>query len=70
MSQDAHERWNARNYPGTLQLCCLCEQPTGRCEEDALYVEPAALDDDATGPFCPECYETAAMAGIKPEVAA
>ena len=52
MTQDAHERWNANHYPGTRQLCCVCDEPTGRCEEDAHYVE-----DD--GPFCDEHYEAA-----------
>ncbi len=50
MTQSQHETWNAGNYPGTRQLCCQCDQPTGRCEDDSLY-----LDDD-TGPFCEECW--------------
>ena len=50
ITQNEHERWNAENYPGTLQLCCQCDDPTGRCEEDSIY-----LDDD-TGPLCEECY--------------
>lgn len=37
MSQDAHERWNAAHYPGARQLCVRCDEPTGRCEEDAMY---------------------------------
>lgn len=36
MTQLEHEDWNARNWPGTLQLCEICEQPTGRCEEDEI----------------------------------
>ena len=39
MDQAAHERWNALHYPGTLQLCAVCDQPTGRCEEDSLTIE-------------------------------
>ena len=51
MSQSEHGEWNSYNYPGTLQLCCQCDEPTGRCEEDSIY-----LDDD-TGPLCESCYE-------------
>jgi len=50
MSQSAHEKWNAAQYPGTRQLCCKCEEPTGRCEDDSLYI-----DDE--GPFCEICWE-------------
>ena len=53
MSQDAHEAWNARNYPGTRQLCCDCDEPTGRCEEDSMYA------DDDHGPLCESCYSAA-----------
>jgi len=49
MTQAEHERWNAVNYPGTRQMCSKCDEPTGRCEEDALYV-------DGVGPLCEECY--------------
>jgi hypothetical protein len=45
-----HEAWNAQNYPGTRELCFQCEEPTGRCEEDSIYIEDE-------GPFCEECYE-------------
>ena len=48
--QDEHERINAREYPGTRQLCVRCEQPTERCEEDAIHTE------DGDGPFCVECW--------------
>lgn len=47
--QDVHERINARHYPGTRQLCSVCEQPTGRCEDDTLSVGDR-------GPFCEECW--------------
>ena len=50
MYQDEHERYNATHYPGTRQLCAFCDQPTGRCEEDAIYLE------DGQGPLCEECY--------------
>ena len=50
MDQSDHKRWNASNFPGTRQLCCMCGEPTGRCEEDAIY----ARDE---GPLCESCYE-------------
>lgn len=58
MSQSKHERWNASNYPGTRQLCCDCEQPTGRCEEDAIY-----FDDH--GPLCEDCAVLLRAAGME-----
>jgi len=48
MTPNEHERWNAKHYPGTRQLCVFCDQPTGRCEEDSMFV-----GDD--GPMCEEC---------------
>ena len=50
MLQSEHEVWNARNYPGTRQLCSACDEPTGRCEDDSLYAE------DGSGPYCEECW--------------
>lgn len=50
LSQDTHERINARHYPGTRQLCVLCDEPTGHCEEDSL-------SDGDIGPLCEACYE-------------
>lgn len=46
---------HASNYPGTRQLCCQCEDPTGRCEEDELCV----LDENGNelGPLCEACYD-------------
>ena len=52
MGQAEHERWNARNYPGTKQLCTTCNQPTERCEEDTLYADN---DEDNEHPLCEEC---------------
>jgi hypothetical protein len=49
LSQDQHEVWNARHYPGTRQLCIKCDEPTGRCEDDTL-------DHDGEGPLCESCY--------------
>lgn len=39
MHQSEHNAWNATHYPGTRQLCSICDEPTGRCEDDSLYVE-------------------------------
>ena len=50
MSQSEHEKWNASHYPGTRQMCTECDAPTGRCEDDSLFV-------DETGPLCEECFE-------------
>ncbi len=51
LTQDEHETWNSDNYPGTLELCVLCDEPTGNCEEDNIFL------DDETGPVCSACYE-------------
>ncbi len=48
MTQSEHEAWNANNYPGTLEICCRCDEPTGNCEEDNI------LDDDGE-PYCHDC---------------
>ncbi len=50
--QNIHEAWNAKNYPGTRQLCSERDQPTGRCEDDTL-----SINDDE--PLCEECYDMA-----------
>ena len=44
-TQTEHER----EYPGTRQLCNSCGEPTGRCEDDALY------DVCGQGPLCEDC---------------
>lgn len=48
LSQKEHNIWNSFNYPGTLQLCSACDEPTGRCEDDTLWSE----DEE---PVCEEC---------------
>lgn len=50
MHQSEHDQWNASQYPGTLQMCVLCDEPTGRCEEDELTIE------GINGPLCETCY--------------
>jgi hypothetical protein len=52
MSQSEHEVWNARNFPGTRQLCAKCGEPTERCEDDSLYAD----DDREDGPLCDQCW--------------
>lgn len=49
LSQLLHEQINARHYPGTRQLCSQCDEPTGRCEDDSLFVEDS-------GPLCESCW--------------
>lgn len=55
MYPDEHERWNSSNYPGTRQLCCECDEPTGRCEEDSLFVDTER--SESVGPLCETCYD-------------
>ena len=47
--QSEHEAWNASHYPGTRQLCSICDRPTGRCEDDAIWSEDGE-------PLCEGCY--------------
>lgn len=57
MDQSEHEAWNCQHYPGTLQLCSQCQEPTGRCEDDSLYANDA-------GPLCPCCHNKATVAQL------
>jgi hypothetical protein len=52
LDQDTHARINASNYPGTRQLCIVCDAPTGRCEEDTI-------DYEGRSPLCEDCYHEA-----------
>jgi hypothetical protein len=54
-TQCEHKIINAREYPGTRQLCELCEQPTGRCEDDSIYHDSQFEYGDQIGPLCEEC---------------
>ena len=49
-TQCEHEKYNSTHCPGTRQLCSLCEEPTGRCEEDSLFLF------NINGPVCENCY--------------
>lgn len=46
-----HEAWNSVHWPGTRQLCVICDCETDRCEEDELTIE------DGPGPLCEACYK-------------
>lgn len=48
--QSIHEKINAFHYPGTRQLCSKCDAPTGRCEEDSIFI-------NELGPLCEVCAE-------------
>ena len=48
LHQHEHEKWNAYNYPGTRQICSVCDEPTGFCEEDAIW----SINGE---PLCTEC---------------
>lgn len=50
MSQAEHSAWDAYNYPGDLQICFSCEEPTNRCDEDDFWA------DNGDGPFCIDCW--------------
>ncbi len=47
--QPEHGKWNALNYPGTRQLCSLCDEPTGRCEDDTMRSSEGE-------PICEDCF--------------
>lgn len=51
ITQCEHEKWNATHYPGTRQLCIKCDEPTGRCEDDSIYIEEIC-------PLCEGCFST------------
>jgi hypothetical protein len=44
-------------YPGTRQLCYVCDLSTDRCEEDSLYLEPEFETKSSLGSLCEDCYE-------------
>lgn len=50
LDQSTHERINASNYPGTRQLCAICDEPTGKCEDDGNYAGDI-------GPLCDACLD-------------
>jgi hypothetical protein len=50
LSQCDHEKFNASHYPGTRQMCSICDKPTERCEDDEIVT----IHGD---PVCVDCYE-------------
>ena len=57
MHQDEHENWNAANYPGTRQMCSICDEPTGRCEDDTIYSKDGEPICEACADANPEIVE-------------
>ena len=57
MSQCEHNRINSGEYPGTRQLCVVCNEPTGRCEEDSIFLEPTYGNQAPVGPLCECCFD-------------
>ena len=56
-SQTEHNKINAREYPGTRQLCIECDEPTERCENDSLWSwQMMEMGGYSYGPLCTECY--------------
>ena len=54
-TQAEHDAINAVEYPGTRQLCVCCDSPTGRCEEDSIFLPPKDPNGNGLGPLCEEC---------------
>lgn len=38
-----------------IQRCYVCNEPTGRCEEDAIYLPPKDPNGSDLGPLCEAC---------------
>jgi len=57
LSQDARAAINARHYPGTRQLCAECGSPTGRCEDDSIFIGDI-------GPLCESCRDSICSGGL------
>ena len=53
-SQYEHGIINISKYPGTRQLCEVCDEPTGRCEDDSIYLDLKDFNC-SLGPLCEEC---------------
>jgi hypothetical protein len=63
ISQVEHDKYNQCNYPGTLQICCICDAPTGRCEEDALLLD-IGLQRAETRIVCETCFDLSQPKGV------
>lgn len=67
-TQTEHRKINRREYPGTRELCFLCDDPTGRAGrgDDSIYVILRICYEDLAGrfhksgkelgPLCEDCY--------------
>jgi len=42
---------NSKKYPGTRQICDMCGEPTGRCEEDGYF-------DNNENVYCEHCFNS------------
>lgn len=38
-----------------IQRCYVCDAPTGRCEEDSIYLPPKDPNGSDLGPLCEAC---------------
>lgn len=38
-----------------IQRCVACDEPTGRCEEDSIYLPPKDPNGSDLGPLCEAC---------------
>jgi hypothetical protein len=38
-----------------IQRCSACNEPTGRCEEDSIYLPPKDPNGSDLGPLCEAC---------------
>lgn len=50
-----------------IQRCVVCDEPTGRCNEDSIYIEPIIPDGSFLGPLCESCYASYDTAVIEQE---
>ncbi len=60
ISQAEHARINAREYPGTRQICDHCGMPTNRTSEDGFWD-----GNDTSKPLCHDCWCERVDGGFK-----
>lgn len=53
LDQTTHARINAQHYPGTLEICDACDEPTG----NAGAGDGSLFTDEGEGPFCEACWK-------------
>ena len=54
ITQANHAKWNSCNYPGTIEICYKCDEPTGNCEEDNIV-------DEARNAYCYDCAKSVGL---------